>query len=125
MKNIYAIIVLLTLTLSCQSFLFESNNHKAVRLFKADLNYIEKCISGKEKSPEKLGEAVLRVERITGIRSVAGGDVFGRRFYPVKVDLTRWKEWLKQNAGNIRWDKAQKKVFLPVEKKDNGVYFQI
>lgn len=125
MKNIYAIILLLTLTLSCQSFLFESNNHKAVRLFKADLNYIEKCISGNEKNPKELGEAVLRVEGITGIRSVAGGDVFGRRFYPVKVDVARWKEWLTQNAGKLRWDKAQKKVFLPVEKKDNGVYFQI
>lgn len=125
MKNIFAIILLLTVACVCQSFLFESNNHKAVRLLKADLNYIEKCISGTEKKPAQLGEVLLRVERITGIRSVAGGDIFGRRFYPVKADLVRWNEWLKQNRQKLRWDKANKNVYLPVVKKDNAIYYQI
>lgn len=121
----FPILILGVLFISLQSFIFESNNHQAIRLLKKDIKYIETSIKTQKAQPEKLLQAITNVESISQIRSEAGGDIFGRRFYPTQRDISNWKNWLEKNKKNLRWDAANKRVYLYVEKKIPGVYYQI
>ena len=121
----FSYLILGLFALLLQSFIFESNNHQAIRLFRKDLNYIEKAITTKKAQPEKLLQAISNIENISNIRSEAGGDIFGRRFYPTQRDIANWKNWLDKNKKNLRWDAKNKRVYLYVEKKLPGVYYQI
>lgn len=124
MKKILIFTLLICFAFLNQSFIFESNQHKAIRLFKKDLKYIEACASKKEKKYEKLPAAIANIEKITSIRSEAGFSFFGR-YLPTNRDIRRWNDWFEKNQKNLRWDSKKKKVYLYVEKKLPGKFYPI
>lgn len=122
MRKILYILPLLVLALVCQSFIFENNNRKAVHELKNDIQYIEHCLKHQPKDPSKLIKAINNVEKTTRLQSEAGGDIFGRRYYPTRNDIERWKDWLKTNKKELRWDKDKKKVYVPKKEKPARLY---
>ncbi|MDD3079198.1 MAG: hypothetical protein PHH37_08850 [Paludibacter sp.] len=125
MKGYFNLSIIFVIAIVCQSFIFENNNHKATRLVNNDLKYIEKCTRHIPKDTKQLIKAINNMERITGIRSGFGFDLFGRRYLPTQQDINRWRLWVEKNKRMLRWDNEKKQVYLYVEKKMPGKIYEI
>jgi hypothetical protein len=81
------------------------------KLVDANLQVVKNYLDKKEKSLQKISEAVSFFTDLTGIASEADGSYYGQ-FHPSASDLDAWKKWFLLNKDYLFWDKEIQSIIL-------------
>jgi hypothetical protein len=101
MKTLFALLFIF----SCLGRVYaQKTDTAAVRIVQAHLKIVADYLDQKEKSLQKISDAIILLTDLTGIRSESDGNYYAQ-FHPTRNDLKAWTSWLDFNKDYLFWDK--------------------
>lgn len=112
MKTVYYFLILLIVTLSCNTRL--SQEKEAIDKFESKLHILERYFNEETVKGNGLDEAIMFLEQLTNIKSDIG-DGYEDIKTPTIKNLNDWQDWYKENKHLLYWDDQEQKVKVKTE----------
>lgn len=111
MKTKIFVTLMFFLGLINNSCIAQCSNELAVKKFENDLETITNSIKNTSMNLKELPDIIKRIEIVSNIESESDGNYFGK-FNPTTSDVTKWRNWFKENKNKICWDENKNLYYI-------------